>query len=236
MNKEKLPSNLYCYEPTLLGIPLKKLLIIFLGVALGLLSFRLNFLLPVPVIILFIVSAFFKYGDDTVFHKFSANISYLFRKKIFTVSYDLKFVRFNSHLLGIYRNTLSELAEIKGMDIIHMRNSDQISIYSGLQKAIDEMDLDLDIVSVPKIPKENAGSPGIREYRDLISSLTEEAIHYVTYVRFILKLENRTVENVLEPFCKSIDHFYDKIGIYEFKTRKIASEGEFRELLTAIIS
>ncbi len=236
MNKEKLPSNLYCYEPTLLGIPLKKLLIIFLGVVLGLLSFRINILLPVPVIILFLASAFVKYGDETVFHKLIVNIFYLFRKKMFAVSYDLKFVKFNSHLLGIYRNTLSELAEIKGMDIIHMRNSEQNSIYSGLQKAIDETELDLDIVSVPKIPGENARSSDIREYRDLISFLTEGAIQYVTHARFILKLENRTVENVLESFCKSIDQFYDKIGIYGFTTRRIASEGEFKEILSAIIS
>ncbi len=236
MIREKLPSNLYCYEPTLLGIPLKKLLIIFLGVTLGLLSFRLNFLLPIPVIILFLVSAFVKYREDTVFHRFSINFSYLIRKKRITVPYDLKFVRFNNHLLGIYRNTLSELAEIRGAEVIHMRNSVQKSIYAGLQKTIDETDLEMDILLVPKVPAENADSSGVREYERLLSFLTEGAIQYETYARFILKLENRSVENVLESFCNNTDRFCDKIGIYEFTSRNIASEGEFRDILSAIIS
>lgn len=211
------PSNVYSYNPTIFGFPIREVLITAALLCLSILASEINAYVSL-ILFLAILTAILQKKNSKKsslmlkVHNFRSKKEKMYRMtNTFHNFNGLSFV-FNGQAVASY-------FEVLGMDIISMRENVQHLIFNEIRSALDACGLNLDFYSAPFPEK----------YSDR-NSLT-----FRTFMRFsfVTKVEER--EAKLLSLSQEMLRFVNRLESVGFVIRKITDREELNSLISDLL-
>ncbi len=192
MIRQRIPTNLLNYRPTLLGIEIWRLLSIFMLAVISFLLYRFtgnyaSLFVMAPVILIA-----FKYQNRTILEVFMAWAEYTTARKIVENRSIIGITDHGEMTTFAMGSLIFTITEIGGMNILETRNSEQYRIYNSLEKIINDAEMKFSFLTVSTA--DHGEYPGyaqqrirnfviVQDQRSSKNSLDEEIILLTEKVR-----------------------------------------------------
>lgn len=173
MIKLRIPVNLLNYKATIMGMEISKILTIFMTGLAGIIAFRITFypefllLVPLPVVMNW------KIGESSIIERTVEWMNFVRSKKDSNRKMNLTWSKVGNCTLYESGRESFTLTEIRGMEVSSLRDRDQISLYSAVEKILNGMKFQVDFF--------HTGSSGNHESSPL-GERTKTVVKIVAYL------------------------------------------------------
>ena len=148
MIRQRIPTNILNYRPTLLGIEIWRLLSVFMLAVISFLLYRLTGNYVSLFVMLPVILIIFKFRNHTILEVLIGWSGYTMGRKTVENRSTIRITDHGEISTFAMGSSIFTITEIEGIDILEMRNSEQYRIYNSLEKIINDADMKLSFLTI----------------------------------------------------------------------------------------
>ena len=187
MIRLRIPVNLYNYRATIFGVEKRIVITLLFTALLALLIFRVSGSALSLLVLLPAVTIMIRTGRGTLMDAMIGGLRYLISSKAASEATSLQATEFNGSVIFRIRDGMFTLTEIDGINVGELRESDQMRLYSGIEKILNSLRCDFEFISI-LLPSRTNADP--REGRSGWSSYAGETNGFRHFIRLSKSINN----------------------------------------------